>query len=485
MVMVTAAARSTPVDTLDPEFVSAFRAGTLTREQAEAAFPHDRTASIFLLLQLSAAIATGTTTPANGPHTPSGSIPPYAKPAAKRRRKKRGAQPGHRGTSRPIPIVVDCRQTHQLAACPCCGGKLVQTGRRRTRIIEDIPDNLQSEVTEHTIHRDWCPECQKQVEPKVPDALPKCTLGNRAVALTAWLHYGVGTTTSQIVDVFNHHLKLEISAGGLTQMWHRLADVLSPWYEQIHRLCLTAGVLHGDETGWRVEGRTWWLWCFCTQDVTCYMIDESRGHAALDQFFVEEFGGILVTDFWKAYDAIGRTKQKCWPHLLRDLKEVDKGSECQGDWPEFAKRLRRIYGDAIRLEAKRDALPNDTFSQRLAALHRRMCDLSLEEWSNKHARRLAKRLRAYGADLLTFVEFEGVPSSNNHAERTIRPAVLMRKASYGSQSEAGADTRAVLMSIYRTLKQRGLDPLEVTVEALRTYAQTGILPPLPMPKNTS
>ena len=483
--MVTAAARSTPVDTLDPEFVSAFRAGTLTREQAEAAFPHDRTASIFLLLQLSAAIATGTTTPANGPHTPSGSIPPYAKPAAKRRRKKRGAQPGHPGTSRPIPVVVDCRQTHQLAACPCCGGKLVQTGRSRTRIVEDIPDNLQSEVTEHTIHRDWCPECQKQVEPKVPDALPKCTLGNRAVALTAWLHYGVGTTTSQIVDVFNHHLKLEISAGGLTQMWHRLADVLSPWYEQIHRLCLSAGVLHGDETGWRVEGRTWWLWCFCTQDVTCYMIDESRGHAALEQFLVEEFDGVLVTDFWKAYDAIGRTKQKCWPHLLRDLKEVDKGSECQGDWPEFAKRLRRIYGDAIRLEAKRDALPNDTFNQRLAALHRRMCDLSLEEWSNKHARRLAKRLHAYGADLLTFVEFEGVPSSNNHAERTIRPAVLMRKASYGSQSEAGADTRAVLMSIYRTLKQRGLDPLEVTVEALRTYAQTGILPPLPMPKNTS
>jgi len=63
------------------------------------------------------------------------------------------------------------------------------------------------------------------------DVLPKCTLGNRVVALTASLHYGVGTTTSQIVDVFNHHLKLKISAGGLTQMWHRLAEVLSPWYE--------------------------------------------------------------------------------------------------------------------------------------------------------------------------------------------------------------------------------------------------------------
>ena len=125
--------------------------------------------------------------------------------------------------------------------------------------------------------------------------------------------------------MFNGHLQLTITDGGLTQMWHRLAGVLGPWYEQIHRHCLDAGVLHADETGWRVEGRTWWLWCFATADATYYLIDESRGHPALDQFFVEEFAGVLVTDFWAAYDAVGRTKQKCWPHLLRELKEVDAG----------------------------------------------------------------------------------------------------------------------------------------------------------------
>jgi transposase len=482
--MVTATRTSASSAALDPGFVAAFRAGTLTREQAEATLPHDRSASIFLILQLSAMIATGGSAPATGPHTPSGSIPPYAKPAAKPRRKKRGGQPGHQGSSRPHPEIIDHHQTHQLPNCPCCGGELTRTGRTRTRTVEDIPEDLKSEVTEHTIHRDWCPQCKKQVEPKVPDALPNCNLGNRTVALTAWLHYGVGTTTSQIVDVFKHHLKLKISAGGLTAMWHRLAGVLSPWYEQIHRECLNAAVLHGDETGWRVEGQSWWLWCFCSQTGTFYLIDESRGHPALDLFFVEEFQGILVSDFWKAYDAVGRIKQKCWPHLLRELKEIDKGSEGGDDWPGFAKRLRRIYGDAIRLEASRDGLPQEVFSRRLATLHQRMLEMATGEWVNGHARRLAKRLFAYGEELLTFVEFEGVPADNNHAERTIRPAVQMRKASYGSQSEAGAHTRAVLMSIYRTLKQRGLDPLDSTVAALQRYAQTGVLPPLPE-KNTS
>ena len=79
---------------------------------------------------------------------------------------------GHPGTARPRPQQIDRHESHQL---PACGGKLIRT--KRTRLVEDIPENLKPEVTEHTIHRDWCPCCKKQVEPQVPDALPGCTLG--------------------------------------------------------------------------------------------------------------------------------------------------------------------------------------------------------------------------------------------------------------------------------------------------------------------
>lgn len=463
---------------LDPEFVAAFRGGTLTQAQAEAMLPRDRAAAIFLLLQLSAVVAGGAA-PASGAHTPSGSLPPYAKPKAKPRRKTRGGQNGHAGHARPQPARIDRTETHQLPVCPDCGGKLHRTGRTRTRIIEDIPDDLKAEAVEHTLHRDWCPCCKKQVEPKVPDALPNCTLGHRTVVLAAWLHYGLGVTLSQIVAVFNQHLQLKLTDGGLMQMWHRLAEVLQPWYEQIRRCCLDAGVLHADETGWRVEGQTWWLWCFSTADATFYHLDDSRGHPALDRFFVSEFDGVLVTDFWTAYDAVGRLHQKCWPHLLRDLKEINEGTENGDDWPEFHKRLRRLYGDAIRLAAARATMSAEDYDRKLIRLQGRMVDLAIADWTNPHARRLAKRLDKYGEYLLTFVEFEGVPADNNHAEREIRPAVLMRKASYGNQSRRGADTRAVLMTIFRTLKRRGLDPLPTLTEAMKTYTATSQLPPLP------
>jgi transposase len=472
---MVAASVSTTTE-LAPEFLHAFRNGTLTDAQAQAFAQQDPLTIKFQLLALAAAIAAK-----RSPHAPSSTLAPFEKPTPKKRRGKPGAKPGHEGHSRPRPDRIDRRVEHQLPHCPECGGKLVRTKRTRTRIIEDIPADLKAEATEHTIHRDWCPCCQKQVEPKVPDALPACTLGNQAVTLAAFLHYSVGTTTSQIVEVYNSHLQLKVTEGGLTQMWHRLAQTLKPWYEQIWNDCLNSAVLNADETGWYLNGALVWLWCFCTNRSTFYAIDESRGHAALEKFFAEDFNGTLVTDFWRAYDAVeARMNQKCWAHLLRELKAVDeRPNGPRDDWLDFAKRLRRIYTDAVKLAAASDAMPVTERDSKLSRLHARMSDLACTAWTHPDARRLAKRLLKDGANLLTFAEFPEVPPTNNHAEREIRPAVLMRKASYGNGSVQGAETRAILMSIYRTLKSRGLDPLTETRKTLETLVQTGNLPPLP------
>ena len=106
-------------------------------------------------------------------------------------------------------------------------------------------------------------------------------------------------------------------------------------------------------------------------------------------------------------------------------------------------------------------------------------------WEGTHTKRLVKRLRRYQNDLFTFLDQPGVPFDNNAGERAIRPAVIIRKNSYGNRSQRGADCQAVLMSIFRTLKQRGHDPIRTVIDALATYLTTGQLPPLPEPKNTS
>ena len=453
----------------------------LTKEQAEEIYSQGKEAVVFALLEMSKKLAEQQSPPTLAPSTPSGMVPPYQKASSKGRRKKTGRKKGHPGVRRDIPDHVHHEKKHRAKCCPDCGGRLKRRSETRTRYTEDIPE-IEPEVTEHTIHRDWCPNCRKSVEPKVSDALPGAALGNHVVVLSAWLHYALGNTLSQIVEVFNFHLQLKVSDGGLVQMWYRLQAILFPWYEQIQQEALHSAVLHADETGWRVNGKTHWLWSFSTSMLTYFMIDRSRGSPALQKFFIEEFSGTLVSDFWGAYNAVVcALRQTCLVYLLRDLENVDKYKSPGKNWPAFAKKLRRLMGDAIRLWRNREEFDAKTFASRRHRLTTRLQEMIDTDWKDAQANRLIKRLRRHQDDLFTFLDQPGVPFDNNHAERAIRPAVIIRKNSYGNRSERGADTQAVLMSIFRTLKQRGHDPIHTITDAIATYLKTGQLPPLPPP----
>lgn len=458
----------------------------LTAEQAEEIYHQGKEAVVFALLEMAKRLSESQSPPSPGPSTPSGMVPPYQKPPPKNRgKKKSGQKKGHPGARRSVPDHIHHQKKHRAKRCADCGGKLTRCNDTRTRYTEDIPD-IEPEVTEHTIHRDWCATCQKRVEPSVPDALPGATLGVRVLVLSAWLHYALGNTLSQIVEVFNFHLQLKITGGGLIQMWYRLQAILYPWYQQIQQEALKSAVLHGDETGWRVNGKTHWLWSFSTTSLTYFMIDRSRGSPALLKFFIEEFAGTLVTDFWGAYNAVVcALRQTCLVHLLRDLEHVEKYKSPSKNWPAFAKKLRRLLGDAIRLWRQKDELAAETYASRRQRLTIRLQELIDTDWKDVQARRLIKRLRRHQNDLFTFLDQPGVPFDNNHAERSIRPAVIIRKNSYGNRSEHGADCQAVLMSIFRTLKQRGHDPIRTIIDAIRVYLETGQLPPLPSTKTTA
>lgn len=418
----------------------------------------------------------GSATPT--PSTPSGAIPIYTKPSAPKRRKKPGARPGHPGSRRPTPTRIDKRQSHRLKCCPCCGGALQRCDRSRTRIIEDIPESIDPVVTEHTIHRDYCPHCKKHVEPVVPDAMPNAALGHQVVALTSWHHYGLGLTLEQIISILENHLQTQLSAGGLIDIWRRLAEALAPWYEQLAEEALRSALLHADETGWRVNGQTWWLWCFANHQVCYYMIDRSRGSPALQKFFTDEFEGVLITDFWSAYSSVcADDRQYCLVHLLRELETVDERNGSP-EWRAFAKTLRRLLRDGIRLRKRPEFAPG-RFQQRVDRLNRRLADMVDIEHTDGDCRRLTRRLARHAEHIFTFLDYENVPFENNFAERQVRPAVILRKNSQSNRSDRGAATQAILMSIYRTLRLRNLSPTQTIADALKTYLATGTLRPLP------
>lgn len=452
----------------------------LTKEEARRIYAQGPEVVEFKLLELSRRIKElESQSTAISSSTPSGQVPVYKKPPALKSRKKPGRKKGHEGVRRKAPVRIDHHEKHTLDCCPQCGDTLGKATRRRKRVIEEVKA-VEPEATEHEIEGYWCKTCKKIVEPVVVDALPKATIGHRAVALTAWLHYGVGITISQILNVYNYHLRFDVSAGGLVQMWYRIQEILYEWYEQISREAKESTHLHGDESGWRVNGQTHWLWCFTNEKLTYYMIEKCRGSPVLFKFFGEFFQGCLITDFWRAYDMIRtESRQYCTAHLLREIHDIDERNDSK-DWCGFSKKLRRLIGDALRLHARSEQLSKKEYESKNRRFDGRLEKLIFEHGSeDRDVKRISDRLTRSMDGLFTFLDEPGVDPTNNQAEREIRPAVVIRKNSLGNRSEKGANCQAVLMSIYRTLKKRGLNPIDSVVDALREYVKTGTLPPLP------
>jgi transposase len=412
------------------------------------------------------------------PSTPSGATPPYKKPNRRKGRKKKpGRKKGHPGARRKKPDHVDNHENHPLDCCPNCGGTEITGKKTRTRYTEDIPP-VTPIVTEHTIEGGRCRNCGKWVEAKVTSVMPYCTLGNRLVLITAWMHFALGVAAHKVVTWLFSVCQMTVSAGGLTQAWMRVAARLAPLHEEIWKEVRNAQILHVDETSWRVCGQTYWLWCFATKTTVLYVIDPTRGASVVFEVLGEVFGGILVTDFYAAYNKISAwAKQKCVVHLLRELKRV---SISNGDpvWLAFQHRLRRLLQDALRLGRDRSKYDDDIYDRRWKRLHDRLLSLYSQEYEDADAARLAGRLKKYRHELFTFLEFDGVDADNNHGEREIRPAVQMRKAYGGNRSDNGAHTQAVMMTIFRTLQKRKIDPVAFLNRCLCRQIEHDELPSL-------
>jgi transposase len=402
------------------------------------------------------------------PTTPSGMTPTYLKRNPQKRPKRPGRKKGHEGVCRLQPQEVDHFKEHTLERCPGCQTPLEKAIKEYKRYTEDIPPIEKPEVTEHTVHGYWCPQCRKVVFAPVPDALPNAMIGLRLVVFTAWLHYLVGVSVNNIVRILSVVCRFQISAGGLTQAWKNLSILLEPVYNAIGQSISTSAVLNADETGWRLNGITHWLWCFTTKELCYYLITRSRASPVVKQILGTLFRGILICDFWGAYNKISAlAKQRCFYHLFTELAKVDKNNTSP-EWKAFRKKLARLLKDAIRLSERKDPAQFETFDRRKGRLYLRLEHFLQEDHKDKDAKRLIKRLKRHKDELFTFLEYENVSPYNNHAEQQMRKPVLTRKVSQQNRSEQGAKTHAVLMSLFRSAELQGKNPVETILSLAKT-----------------
>jgi hypothetical protein len=236
----------------------------------------------------------------------------------------------------------------------------------------------------------------------------------------------------------------------------------------LKRVLRAAGVVHADETGWRINGKNGYLWALTNETHTLFHVDRSRSGKVIAELLGEAFGGTLVSDFYAVYDQFDCPQQNCLTHLLRELRETVAKQPAFGKHP-FFKGCKRLIGEMLRLKKRQSTLETPAYTRRVKSIETRLHTFSHKTWDGAEAKRLANRLRKYNDRLTTFLHDPNLDGTNNAAERALRPAVVMRKITGGSRSESGAQAWAILASVMRTAEQQGHDVVYAIKTLLRAH----------------
>lgn len=381
-----------------------------------------------------------------------------------------GRKAGHPGCTRPKPDHIDREVEQTLQTCPDCRQTLGAACDEMEHIQEDIvPSRVL--VTRYRRKIYWCKNCRHKVDaPYAPDEVPNGYLGPMTLITMAILKYHHGLPGNKIRELLAGMSGLKVTEGAIAQALQRMAHWLNVEADEILKALRQAPHLHMDETGWKVNGVNHWLWTAVNERLAYYRIDRSRGSKVAKDILGESFEGILITDFFSAYNKLSLRQQKCLVHLLRELREC-RARDGPQDYVGPYRKLRRIISDAFRLNEKRASMTRLVFRRRVERLKKRLLDFSCAVYTNKDWKRLSGRLLKHQKQILAFLDVPGLPADNNAAERAIRPQVIIRNRSFQNRTQKGAQAQSVLTSLLHTFKLRGENPLPALQRAYLYHRQ--------------
>lgn len=351
-----------------------------------------------------------------------------------------GQKKGHEGYSRHIPERIDEIKPLDSDECKYCGEKLSGIQNVRARTVTDI--ELKVVNTQYIIHRRYCKNCCKIVEPDVTDALSNARFSLRLMLWVMFMKIEARMPSNKITE-FLQLFGLEISNGEIYNILNQLKEAFGEYYEYLLAKMKKARAKHIDETSWRINGKNNWLWIFINKEVALFVINKQRSSDVPIETLGNQKDKFVTTDRHSAYNVLvektGCLQQVCWTHLIRNSKEL---AEYYPEAKYIHKRMKYIYHKAKEGEKKEKLL------------HWVGLIASRAYKSTKVFKFVKSICRNHREDLFRFVDNPDISPSNNLAEQGLRQGVVIRKVSGGSRSKDGAETTAKLLSVMQTIKMR-------------------------------
>ena len=394
----------------------------------------------------------------NSSRPPSSDPPQHERPRRPQSKRRRGGQPGHPGHTRTLIPVEDVQEVVVIKPEQCmhCNAPLRGDDPTpwRHQVIETPPS--QPVVTEYQWHQLVCPSCGEVTRAAWPAEVPSGTYGPRVQATVALCTGAYRLSKRMTQQMMEEVFGIPMSVGTISQLEQATTAAVAAPVEDARTYVHQQAVAHLDETRWRQGAKPAWLWGAVTTWVTVFVVRLSRGGQVARDLLGETFAGILVTDRYSAYNWYPvRWRQLCWAHLLRDFEAMrDRGGASAELGEALLVQARQMFTWWHRV--REGTLQRSTFRSYMSPLRReveRLLAMGSRSGVPKTAGTCQDILQRRAA-LWTFVQVAGVEPTNNAAERAIRPGVLWRKGSFGTQSEAGSRFVESMMTVVSTLKQQ-------------------------------
>jgi hypothetical protein len=384
--------------------------------------------------------------------------------------KKRGAPVGHPPWQRPEPKRID--QVVAVPApilCPHCQNHSLHP-------VQDVQEHVQEDIvleprtvaTCYVHQQAHCSRCERTVLLPGPGELLGCYIGPATKATAIYLRYELNVPDRKISRFFADFFGLKFvpaSAYGFERQASRRG---APLYADLRQKIQALSVAHGDETSWRHDGQNYWTWYAGDDDLAFFHLDPHRSAQAAQRVWGQKFAGTIVADAYASYKGVHpKDWQSCLAHIQTKAKEMDQelallqGSATDPAARQFCQNIQGFVHDACQAHRRLSQGPwrarrSKNQERALRRQLRAFCSTAL-----RHPKAESFRQRLLGPEqkhFFTCFRRPKVPPTNNQAERSLRPVVIMRKVIHGTRGPGGLENHSVLRSLFETAKRQGIKP---------------------------
>ena len=363
----------------------------------------------------------------------------------------------HRKKSVRPNKIFECSRPR---SCPRCGVSKIYQHEKGQKTVFDLkftPNGIKRWVVRYTFCRYQCQICKTTFYSPKKNWM-RSKFGSEIIAYALYQNIELRLPQGAVDRSMKKLFGLPFALGTTKRFKDEAAEKYQITYNTLIKELTSGLLLHADETKISLRTGNGFVWVFANMQQVVYIYNETR-EANILHTLLKDFTGVLVSDFYPAYEGVQCSQQKCLIHLIRDLND----DLLKHPFDEEIKWLAKAFAELLRPMVEtidRHGLHSRFLKQHLEAVDKFYQRLWMLSPRSEVASKSKQRFEKNRDTLFTFLRHDGVPWNNNNAEHAIKAFATLREVIKGVTSESGLRNYLVLLSICETCNYQGLDFLD-------------------------